>query len=184
MSLVLSVAAVKYPITSDEVQEHLRMSDDEADAMALTIDKLISKSTEDAENQTWRALITQTWNYYLDDWPSERYIIVPKPPLQSAKVYYTVDGAASEVEFTGIHVDIKTTPGRVVLKRNENWPTETLTPTSGIRVALVAGYGDDPDDVPINIRYAMLLHCTMNYDGVNLLNTINAILANYRIVRW
>ena len=184
MSLVLSAAAEKYPITSEEVIEHLRMCDDEADAMALTIDRLIADATAFAEDVTWRALITQTWNYYLDTWPGERFIVVPKPPLQSAKVYYTVDGAASEVEFTDIDVDVKTTPGRIVLETNEAWPTDTLIPASGIRVALVAGYGDDPEDVPIRIRQAMLLHTTMNYDGVNLLNTINAILANYRIVRW
>ena len=74
--------------TVDQVQEHLRMSDDEATEMDLTIKRLISDAEAFVEDFTWRALMTQTWDYFLGSWPDERFIVVPRPPLISVLVLF------------------------------------------------------------------------------------------------
>ena len=185
MALKLDTAPLIYPLTALEVQEHLRMSDDEAEELATTIDRLISDATAFVEDFTWRALITQEWEYYLDDWPPERFIRIPKAPLQSIDgVDYTLDGEITAETFTDYETDIVSEPGRIILERDESWPTDILTAAHGIKIAFTCGYGDNPEDVPIRIRQAMLLHITQQYDNVNLRSSIDSILMNYRVVRW
>jgi uncharacterized phiE125 gp8 family phage protein len=183
MSLKLITAPLVYPITEAQVQEHLKLSDDECCCLSDTMARLISDATAYAEDTTWRALLTQTWDYYLDAWPSERHIQIPKPPLQSITgVYYTPDGEL-EQEFTDFTVDTVAEPGKIVLNRDESWPTDTLEPVNGIRVRFVAGYGDDAEDVPTRIIQAILLHTEQSYDGTKLSNVIDGILLSYSMRR-
>lgn len=182
MPLKLITPPEVYPITEAQVQWHLKLTDAEVSACTDTLARLIEDATAFAEDFTWRALITQTWDYYMDAWPDERYIYVPRPKLQSVTgVFYTPDGEAEE-EFDEYTTDIVSEPGRIVLNRNESWPTDTLEPANGIRIRFVAGYGDAAEDVPIRIVQAMLLH-TQNYDGTAPMSTIESILDNYRVVR-
>lgn len=188
-TLKLITAPVEYPITSAQVQEHLRLSDAEVAALSGTIALLISEATRFVEDYTWRALVTQEWEYHLDEWPDTRTIRLPKPPLQSVEgVFYTLDGE-SEAEFEDYHVDTDSEPGRIVLERNASWPAGTLSPANPIRIAFACGYPDgeeegDPPQVEPRIIQAMLLRVTEMYSGVNLRNTIDNILVNYRVMRF
>jgi uncharacterized phiE125 gp8 family phage protein len=181
MSLLLVTAPTTYPISISEVTDHLRMSETEAQARLIDLNRLITDAAAFAEDCTWRALITQTWDYFIDSWPKERHLIIPRPPLQSVTgVYYTADGEA-EATFTDYEVDEVSEPGRIFLERDESWPTDTLTPAKPIRVRYIAGYGDAGSDVPPRIKQAMLLHVEQNHSGVNHADTIANILRNYRI---
>jgi len=185
MSLSLITAPAVYPVSMAEVTEHLRLSETEAQARLFDLNRLIVEATAFAEDFTWRALITQTWDYYLDAWPSERYIVLPKPPLQTVllsplTVNYTADGEA-ETTFTDYEIDDVSEPGRIVLEHDYSWPTDTLTPAKAIRIRFIAGYGDAGSDVPPRIKQAMLLHITQQYNGVDHADTIANILRNYRI---
>lgn len=184
MALKLIEAPEIYPITAIEVQEHLRMSDDEALDMATTLELLIAGAVAFVEDYTWRALITQTWDYFIDEWPKSGIIELPKAPLQSVTgVYYTPNDDTEE-EFSDYLVDTDSEPGRVVLKKYEAWPTDTLTPSNPIRIRFVAGYGTTAASVPVRIKQAILLHIAENYDVIDNGGAIDAILYNYRIVRW
>jgi len=188
MSLVIATAPTSYPISMEEVANHLRMSETEMQARLIDLNRLIGDATAFAEDFTWRALITQTWDYYIDAWPRENYIVVPRPPLQSVTgVYYTADGAV-EADFSAfvegvslsVGVDDVSEPGRIFLQRNYSWPTDTLTPAKPIRIRYIAGYGA-ATAVPPRIKQAMLLHIAQNHNGVNHADTIANILRNYRI---
>ena len=187
MSLSLKTAPTSYPVSIDEVAEHLRLSETEMEARLSDLNRLIMDATAFAEDFIWRAIITQTWNYYLDVWPSDRFIVLPKPPLQSVTgVYYTVDGAAEvegvpvETEFEDYKVDEVREPARIVLERNCSWPTDLLYPAKPIRIEYVAGYGA-ASYVPPRIKQAMLLHIQQNHSGGDNTDAITNILRNYRI---
>jgi uncharacterized phiE125 gp8 family phage protein len=184
MPLKLITPPSIYPITEDEAQEHLRMSDDELIAQPNLMGRLIAGAVQFTEEYTWRSLITQAWDYYLDTWPAERFIRLPKPPLQEVTgVYYTpLDD--DEQEFTGFSVDTVSEPGRIVLDYGESWPSDTLETVNGIRIEFVCGFGDDAEDVPASIIQAMLLHTTQQYTGVNMQKAIEALLYNQRVLRF
>ncbi len=50
------------------------------------IDNLIVTARRYCENITRRAFITQTWDYWLDRFPSKDYLEIPLPPLQEPSV--------------------------------------------------------------------------------------------------
>ena len=104
---------------------------------------LIQAAREYAEGYQNRALCTQTWELVLDSWPSESYIEIPLPPLQSVTSikYKDTAGVESTWADTNYIVDIDSFLGRLVWGYGVTWPTVTLYPAGGIRIRFVAGYG-------------------------------------------
>jgi len=154
--------------------------------------RLITAVRQQAEEECWRRFITQTWDYYLDEWPNKDYIELPGPPLQTgAKLYYTAYGEA-EVECIDVSEDIISEPGRLVLKTDYSWPSVTLADVNPIRIRFTAGYGLAPA-VPEGIKQALLLMLSDLYEhrgsiviGLSVAyidRAIDNLLAKYRMNR-
>jgi len=132
---------------------------------------LITLARQYAEFVTGRALITQTWNGYLNCFPSGvDYIQIPYPPLQSITSikYRDADWAEaadwetwSDDEYI---VDSNRYIGRVVLAYGESWPTFTEYPVDPIHIVFVCGYGTTAVSVPIKIRQAILMYAATLYE--------------------
>ena len=142
------------PVTLAEVKEHLRIDDTDSDDV---LTGLIKTAREYVEKITRRALISQTWDMFLDEWPDEKYIEVRYPPLQSVtSVTYTDSGGTVNTLSTEKYeVDTDSEPGRVTLKYGKSWPSDTLWPNNPIKVRYVAGYGSSGSDVPQAILTAI-----------------------------
>jgi uncharacterized phiE125 gp8 family phage protein len=127
-------------------------------ADSVLISALITAAREYVQDYQNRALVTQTWELYLDDWPREDYIRIPLPPLQSVTYikYYGTDNAEATVAATDYTVDTYSEPGRVFLRDGKNWPSTSLRPYQGVLIEFVAGYGA-ACDVPQAVKQAMLL---------------------------
>ena len=100
MKAVLATAATIYPITIDELMIYLRIDDDTGYEDDL-LDNIIYAATKNAEDITRRALLTQTWKYYLDAFPGNDYFKLPFGNLQSAglTVKYT-NSAGTQTTMT------------------------------------------------------------------------------------
>lgn len=116
---------------------------------------------------THRALVTQTWQALLSQWPLADRIELPKPPLQSVTSITYVDNIDAPHTFAATLYDLElaATPpvlnpthprGSIVLTYCGSWPWETLRPAAPITIEFVAGYGGAAD-VPRPIKQAMLL---------------------------
>lgn len=144
------------PVTLTEVRDHTRVeiSDDD-----LLLQNQITAAREHLERATNRAFVTQTWKVVLDEFPDgNEPIVLPKPPLRAVNSvkYTTDDGTTSTFAASNYIVDTDSEPGRVEVKRNNNWPTETLQTANGVEVEFDAGYGGQ-SDVPQRIKQAILL---------------------------
>jgi uncharacterized phiE125 gp8 family phage protein len=179
------------PITYDQVMDHLRIITADATTIAY-INTLITAVRQDVEDLTNRKLITQTWKYYLDQWPDKDYIEVPFPPLQSVTsiIQFTADDLLADLTEGSYLVDTDSEPGRIVLAHNYSWPTETLYPANPIEIQFVCGYGLLATDVPAKIRQAMLLQIADLFENrqtivqgqsIQHLDTYERLLASYRI---
>lgn len=155
MALKLITPPAEEPITLQEAKLHLRVDSNDDDTL---ITSLITSAREYCEDFLNRALITQTWDLTLDDWPDEDYIKVPLPPLQSVTsvTYYDTDNNATVMDAADYFVDDQSEPGRVHLAYGESWPSTTLRPANGVVVRFVAGYGNAAN-VPQKIKQAMLM---------------------------
>ncbi len=152
---VTQVTAPAYePVTLANTRTHLRLTATGSPASHPDdsyIESLITAAREYAEIFTRRALITQTWDMWLDDWPADDYFELPKPPLQSITsiTYKDTDGTSySLTEGTDFVVDTDSTFGRVVLEWDESWPTTSLHPKNPIKVRFVCGYSPNSDSPP------------------------------------
>lgn len=155
------------PLTLEECKDHLRVDPDDEEQDAILLGYLRAE-TENVEQILNRSLVTQTLDLYLDGFPAEAEIPLPRPPLQSVTgVNYTVQGATGDWGSTfaaaNYATDVKSVPGRVSLKANKTWPSATLETTNPVRVRYVAGYGDHGSDVPEAIRTAILLRVGDRY---------------------
>jgi len=116
------------------------------------------------------SLLQQTWELYLDKWPDEDYIELPRPPLQSVtSITYTESGDSSTYgnTFSSSYytVDTVSWPGRIVLNDGDSWPTGTLETNNPIKVIFPAGYGDARADVPGPIKQCHLMYCDDYYNN-------------------
>lgn len=162
MSLKLITAPTTEPITLTEAKLHCKV---ETDADDNLITALITAAREYCEGRQRRAYITQTWELWLDAFPDEPYIKLPRPPLVSVSSvkYYDINDSPTTISSGDYYVDSKSEPGWVSLNTGVSWPSTTLRPVNGVCITFVAGYGD-AEDVPQMVKQAMLLIIGAWYD--------------------
>lgn len=192
MALSLYTGPTTEPVSVEEARLHVRQdgtSDDDV------IRALITASRENVEQITRRALITQTWDYYLNAFPFGDRIEMPLPPLVSVThIKYTDDaGVQWTMSSSDYIVDTYSHPGQVVLADGASWPSASLQPVNGVVTRFVAGYGD-ADDVPYGIKAAIKLMIGHLYENreaslasrsVQVLPFgIESLLASYRVYGW
>ncbi|MDD4985870.1 MAG: head-tail connector protein [Dehalococcoidales bacterium] len=152
MALKLKTAPTTEPVSLTEAKLHCRVEVDTDDTL---ITALIKAAREYCEGFQRRAYITQTWELWLDKFPTTPFDI-PRPPLQSIDSinYYGTDD--TEYEFEEYYADVESTPGRLELNYLESWPSETLRDINGVCITFKAGYGAAAA-VPQSIKQAILL---------------------------
>jgi len=181
------------PVTIGEAKAHLRL-DSAVGPEDDLVSRLISAAREHVEAVTRRALITQTWDVFSEDWPCGEVLEIPKAPLQSVTSVTYTDylGAVATFAATEYGVDTAGAPGRVVLGYGKYWPTTvTLREYSPIAVRFVAGYGATTASVPQPIRHAVLLLVSHWFENrePNVIGAsvaplplaVDALLAPYRV---
>jgi phage conserved hypothetical protein, phiE125 gp8 family len=128
------------------------------------------------------------------------------PPLQSVTSIKVFDYSNNESTIdSGVYfVNTRSEPGSIVPRQLETWPTEVL-PEAGVVIRFVAGYGDDPGDVPLDLRSAVAMqaghllslrdppvqartidNASVTYREVGeegLIRPVRRLLDHYRIVR-
>lgn len=120
---------------------------------------LITTARELTENITGRALATQTIEAYLDEFPSEDYIELPYPPLQSVTSVKYKNSAGTETTMTAntdYIVDTDRKVGRVVLPYGVTWQSFVQYPVNPIKIKFVCGYYAS-NLIPKSLKQAMLL---------------------------
>jgi len=123
---------------------------------------IIYAARERIEDVTRRALLTQTWDYYLDAWPSVNYIKLPFGNLATVTSVSWKDEDGTETTLTVTTDYLVETNGeacgRIVLPYAETWPSGTLYPSNPIKVRFVCGW-TAAALIPKKIIAAMKLIC-------------------------
>jgi len=155
MSLVPLVAPALEPVSLADAKAHLRV--DVADDDAL-ISRLITAARSELERNLNRALVTQTWTYWLDAWPPGYAVPLPLAPVQSIEQVriYALDDSFSIVPASGYLLDGQGSPPRLIRRGSYAWLQPTR-PGNGIAIDFTAGHGTQPTDVPAALRIATLV---------------------------
>jgi len=162
MALVSIAGPLQEPVLLADIKAHLRVGETDEDTL---INSLITAARVHVEHLLMRKMITQSWSYYLDEWPDNDTINLPLNPVQainSIKIYDETNNSVL-VPSTEYYVDVAGDPGRVVWLGTGNRPGPGRI-ANGIEVQFTAGYGDNPDDVPDPLRQAITLLVTHWYE--------------------
>ena len=125
----------------------------------------IATAREHIEDITRRALLTQTWEYYLDQFPDKDFIRLPFGNLQSVTSvkYKDCDGTETTMTVTDYIVETNGEGcGRIVLPYGKSWPSGTLYPSNPITIEFVCGW-TAASLIPKKIKQACLMLCAKLY---------------------
>jgi uncharacterized phiE125 gp8 family phage protein len=186
-SILLSGPAVE-PVELDDAKAFLKVETaDDDDVIAA----LIAGARVHVEAQTRRALITQSWRLIRDAWPADgRIAIVPVPlvTLDAARVY-RLDGTTQAIDPSSFIVDGAAAPA--LLAFGPGAPPAPGRVAAGIELDVTLGYGEEPDDVPADLRQAIRILVAHWYENRGLIaaggavavlpQTVAALLAPHRV---
>lgn len=148
---------------------------------SLLTDKIIA-AREIIEDICRRALLTQTWKYYLDKFPTDNFIKIPFGNLQSVTSVKWKDTDGTETTLTENTDYLVETNGdqcgRIVLPYGESWPSSTLYPSKPITIEFVCGW-TTAALVPYKIKAAALLAIADLYENREA-QTINNTTLTYQ----
>lgn len=161
MSLVQSIAPASEPISLDEAKAHCHIESDftEDDTQ---VDAFIAAARESCEARTSRQLVEATWVLRLSGFPCGDVLELPKPPLKSVTsvAYVDPDGTTQTLSTDVYEMDPHTTPGRIVLKYGQVWPSVRCQ-RNAVIVTFVAGY----TEVPKLLKQGMLMRIAHWYEN-------------------
>lgn len=134
----------------------------------LLLASLIKAGRRLVEGYSWRALITQTWTGFLEQFPECSKIEVPLGQLQTVNSFKYKDSAGVShtlVENTDYIVDLDSDPGEISLPYLGMWPAATLWPVNPIEIEFECGYGDAGSDVEEVLRLAIKVYVAHYYEN-------------------
>lgn len=138
------------PVSLAEAKAFLRVDDGAEDALITT---LIGAARLHIEGVTGRALLAQSWRVVLDAWPEGGQVRLPVAPFMAVTeiTAYDANGAGHDVPLA----QFQSEPDRLLLPSTVGG-MPALRDRQGIEIDYVAGFGSDPEDVPHDIRQALL----------------------------
>lgn len=149
-AMTRTIAPIERIVTVQEVKRAIRLSLDD-NFHDSQIVSLIDGATSQVEHDCSLALMRQTYGMYRDCWPRESFIYLPvRPLLEIQSIKYT-DGTG--VVVTMPDTDYKADRGQpVILRKTNAWPAGT-----DIEILFDAGFGDDPQNIPAQLKQAVML---------------------------
>jgi uncharacterized phiE125 gp8 family phage protein len=156
MRLILISGPAIEPLTAAEAKERLNIGSEVSDEVMDAYITAARQRIDGADGYLGRALITQTWQYKDDTFPTDDNgrIYIPLPPLQTVTINY-LDSTGSPITLVdGVDYRLVQAQRPYILPLT-SWPS--VTGIDGVTIEFVAGYGDAGTDVPEPIRTAIAL---------------------------
>jgi uncharacterized phiE125 gp8 family phage protein len=183
MSRKLITAPATEPVTLAEAKLHCKTDYSGTTEDAL-INQLISAARGEAENEIRRALITQTWEKYLDAFPEGIELFYPPFISLTSIVYVDINGTPQTLAGTEYAVDDKQEPAWVVPAYGKVWPDTRGDTINAVTVRFVCGYGAAAD-VPAGIKAWLLIRIGdlyQNRDTITVGGGVNTSVIPTRFV--
>ena len=165
------------PVTLAEVKLHAHIDHSVQDSI---INSWIKGSRTIVEAYQRRALIGQIWEMSFDCFPALPIDLPMAPLMQLISIkYIDCNGTETTLYYDGYNpvstteeggdepstnsefiVDTSGSPGRLSHAYSCVWPSVVLRPIDAVKIRFACGYGIDREDVPENVRDAIMLYCT------------------------
>lgn len=167
MGLSQTTAPNTRPVSTAEAKTHAHVTTSEDDS---DIADMIEAATEHVEDWTGLQLMTATWTWTLDTFPTSDTLVSPINPMATVTSikYLDSDGVQQTWDASKYDKDFTSMPGRIVLAHGETWPVIRGSEINSVEVIFTAGYGA-ASAVPKHLRQAIKLivgHWYINREDV------------------
>lgn len=189
--LHLKTAPTTPVITTAEAKTHLRI-DSSFTADDTYIDALVSAATQSAENYLNMKIMEQTWQLFLDCFPSYIDLMTsnPRALVVNSIKYLDTKNISQTLDSSNYVVDDKIKPSRVYKSVDGSFP-DTYESPNAVTVEFTLGYSS-ANDVPNAIKQAILLLVGSMYENrmsvsdrsyKEVPQTVEFLLELYRVQR-
>lgn len=154
MTSFLLAGPAEEPVALAQAKAFLRVEDGAEDGL---IETLITAARLHIESVTGRILMAQEWRAVRDGWPADRVIRLAHTPLIALDAIRVYDeaGTPTLLDLDEVLPDAQAVPARIILPaRVAGMPRPR--PALGIEIDYTAGFGAAPEDVPADLRQALL----------------------------
>lgn len=147
----LMIPPVELAVSIEAARRAARISSPALDA---ELEDKVRGITEEVEHKIGRALITQTWEVALDNFPASGPIKLPMPRLESVKhvKFFDAAGVLQTLHPDDYLADTKSEPGRLMSAPGVTWPATQSQRVNAVEIQYVCGYGPTEADVPPAIK--------------------------------
>ena len=148
MSLRLITPPAALAVSLEAARLSARLDGPEAD---VELRQVIGQHTRDAEHETGRALVQQTFRLTLDKFPPA--FRLEHPPIIAVEhiKFYDANGVRQTLHPDDYLVDAESEPGEIVPAPGRAWPA-TQGRINAVEVQYSCGYGVDDSTVPDEIK--------------------------------
>ena len=159
-----SVEPTAEPVTLAELKEQLRIESSTTEDDAF-LNSLIVSARQGIEAMLGKVLMSQTVVAKLDEFPEDKFIDLPTPPVQSISsiTYYDEDNASQTLSSSNYTLNDYIDPQRVELGSDYDWPA-TYDRWDAITITYVAGFAS-ADAVPSSIKAALKMVAAELYES-------------------
>ena len=219
MATIQTTPPAVEPVALADAKAFLRIDTTDEDTL---IQSLITTSRLQIEVALGLALIQQQWSIFLDRWPLPRdpggapiqppsleyvipdprarlyldagAVVLPITPIQSVDAIrvYADDGTFVTLAPSLFTIDLVSRPARLIARSGSTVPDPARL-LNGIEIAVTAGYGASPANVPGPITQALMMLVAHWYehrdpseigkDTTNIPPAVSLLLAQYAPVR-
>jgi uncharacterized phiE125 gp8 family phage protein len=183
---ILVTPPTEEPLSLIEAKGHIVVSHDDDDDV---IEGYIRAARQAAEDYRQAALFTQTWKLQLPAFADVMYLPMAAPlqSVTSVEYYDATTGTLTVLATSYYDTDTTSTPGRVVRKPDQSWPSIQSDRQVGVIITYVCGYADlalIPDSVKQGMRVYLAGLDADRTDPSASIKAAEAMWSQAGIVRW
>lgn len=159
----VTTPAVAKPLTLDEVKEQIKIDLDDTsqdDYLNLLIDAV----TLFGESYTKRDFINKGYTTFRDSF-CDNLLLRRSKVKALTSISYLNNGIFNIVDPTTYGFTNVNDFSQIFLQLNKLWPENIDCIPQAVKILFTAGYGDNPIDVPANIKLALLSHISFLYEN-------------------
>jgi uncharacterized phiE125 gp8 family phage protein len=184
MGLKLITAPASTPVSLSEVKSYMRELTTDQDTLFTSLIAAATSYLDGPNGYLGRAIITQTWELYLDDFSSA--IRIPFGPVASVTSvkYYDTAGSLQTIDSANYAVDLTSSDQWIVPVSTYSWPA-VASGINNVIIRFVAGEATAPEAIKAAIHMLIaqwfeMPEASSDKPVTELPHAVSALLANFR----
>lgn len=179
------------PVTLSQIKTHIIYADPSYTGEDDYLTLLAKSATLKAEEYTGRTLINTQFVTYRNNFLQGFFTLLRSRFQSLTSIQYLSDNTYQTVDPSIYYINKNPDYSSILPAPDKYWPTNIDNKLSSIKITFTAGYGSLADDVPSDIKIAILNHvaflyenrgdCSCSPDLTSLPATSRAVYDLYRI---